>query len=370
MGLEKKKLALFFTCGVTLDLWERVGNFQREIQYYHVLAESFERIYFITYGGGRELRFKDKLAKNIEVLPKNSNLPSAIYQFLIPLKYRKELSRSDFYKTNQMGAAVPAILSKWIYRRRLIVRCGYEKLRFMEKRGTPKYRLMIVYLFEKLVYAIADRILVTSREEKEFVKDRFRIRSGRIDVIPNYVDVDIFRPMNIPKKQNRLFFVGRLSPEKNLYELIKAISGLEAKLIVFGSGALEGDLRLWAKKLNAQVEFRGNIPNHQLPKELNKSQLFILPSLYEGNPKALLEAMACGLPCIATNLNEIKELIQHKANGYLCEIDSESIRKAILEISRDRSLRKTIGQNARTTILKGFRLNDVIDEEIKVYESI
>lgn len=370
MGLEKKKLALFFTCGISLGTWQKAGILAREIKPYNYLAQHFNKIYFITYGGEGELGFKEKLAKNIEILPKRISLPSRLYQFLIPFLYRRELKDTDIYKTNQMGASLPAVLSKWLFKRKLIVRCGFERLKFMERDKKPSWRLWVIPFLERLAYGNADKILVTSLGDRQFVERRFKIPCLQIEVVPNYIDIDLFRPINLEKEKNRICFVGRLSPEKNLFNLIEAISGLNAKLVIFGSGPLREDLEITARKAGAQVELRGNIHNHQLPEELNKSELFILPSLYEGNPKVLLEAMACGLPCIGANIEGIKEIIQHKKNGYLCETDSESIKRAIMKVSEDKSLQEKMGQNARKGILANFSLDKTFAKEKKIYESI
>ncbi len=87
-------------------------------------------------------------------------------------------------------------------------------------------------------------------------------------------------------------------------------------------------------------------------------------------PKALLEAMACGLPCIGSNVEGIREIIKHKENGYLCETDAESIRQAILEVLEDGALRKNIGQNARRTIIDNFSLKKGLEKEVALYESL
>ncbi|HEC93684.1 MAG TPA: glycosyltransferase, partial [Candidatus Atribacteria bacterium] len=118
------------------------------------------------------------------------------------------------------------------------------------------------------------------------------------------------------------------------------------------------------------VEFGGSIPNKDLPIELNKSEIFILPSFFEGNPKALLEAMSCGLACIGTDVEGIREVIKHKENGYLCKTDPKSIKEAILEILNDRELETKISQNARKAILENFSLEKILEKEIKIYQSL
>ena len=136
----------------------------------------------------------------------------------------------------------------------------------------------------------------------------------------------LFRSLNEEKKKKSICFVGRLSEQKNLFSLVEATVGTQCTLTIIGSGNQKEDLEKYAKEKGIKAEFIGNIPNNELPKILNQYEIFLLPSLYEGMPKALLEAMACGLPCIGTYVEGIREIIKHKENGYLCTTDRKSTR--------------------------------------------
>jgi len=137
--------------------------------------------------------------------------------------------------------------------------------------------------------------------------------------------------------------------------------------LIVGNGSLSNQLR---KNLPDNVEIIERVANEKLPEEINKSKLFILPSNFEGCPKALLEAMSCQIPVIATNVPGIKEIIKHKENGYLCKPSAESIGRAIREVLADQELQKKISFNARKTILTEFSLEKLLDKEIKIYDQI
>jgi len=369
-NLKNKTLALFFTCGISLEIWKKVGNLEREIKLYNELAQRFKKIYFVTYGSKKEFSFQDKLAKNIEILPKKLFLPSKIYQFLIPIIFHKELKEADIYKTNQMAAAIPAFLSKRLYKKKLIIRCGYEWLEFLRKGKKPFLGRMIVFIIEKIAYKNSERIILSSEKDKRFVENNFKICSSKIEVIPNYIDMELFKPIKIEKYKSRVIFVGRLHKQKNIFNLIEAISGTSCGLAIIGCGSLREKIEATASEKGVSVEFKKNVPNEKLPEELNKSEIFILPSFYEGCPKALLEAMSCGLPCIGTNVEGIKEIIRHKENGYLCNTDASSIKKAIIEILQNNALQEKIGRGARQTILENFNLNKILEKEINIYETL
>jgi glycosyltransferase involved in cell wall biosynthesis len=369
-NLKDKKLALFFTKGISLKIWQKIGILDREIKPYKELAKNFKEIYFFTYGNKEDFEFQNILPENIKIVPKKWNLSSNFYSLFLPFFYRKKLKNIDILKTNQMNGAWTAVLTKWLYRKKLVVRCGYELLNSLEKADEPLWKKLIIELLEKIVYKSADKNILTSQKDSKFIENKFRIPSSKIEVIPNYIDVNLFKPLNIPKEKNGVIFVGRLEKVKNLINLIKATSNFSKKLILIGSGSLREKIENTALKEKTNIEFKNNIPNNRLPEELNKSEIFVLPSLREGFPKALLEAMSCGLPCIGTNVKGIREIIKHKENGYLCETDANSIRKAILEVLNNINLQKKIGQNARKTILENFNLEKILDKEIKIYETL
>lgn len=371
MELKNKKLALFFTTGVSLKTWEKIGNLNREIKPYKKLAKCFNEIYFFTYGEKDDLKYQNFLPENIKIFP-NKWIPSSkIYSFLLPLFYRKELKKVNILKTNQMSGSWTAWLAKFLFGKKLIVRCGYQWRWFLEKSKAKKWKIRLVSLIERFIYKKADAIVVTSARAKKDIEQHYRISSSKVHIIPNYIDTDLFRPKEAKKEKGRICFVGRLSPEKNLFNLLKSMDGLDVKLVIFGSGGLEKKLKDKAKKVKrAKIEFRGNIPNNFLPEELNKCELFILPSLYEGNPKALLEAMACGLPVIGTNVEGIREVIKHKENGYLCETNVNSIKEAIKKVLDNKKLQEKIGKNARQTIVDNFSLEKMLKKEISIYESL
>lgn len=363
------RLALFFTKGVSLEVWERVGMLSREIKPYQKLSNYFDEILFLTYGGKDDLKYKSLLDENIKILPNRLKLPPLIYSFLLPFLYRKELKEVDILKTNQVLGGWTAVIAMVLFKKKLIVRQGRQWSIFSEREGVKKWKMPIIHFLEKLAYKNADIIIVASEGERKFIKEKYDILSEKIKYIPNYIDTNLFKPLNIPK-ENRICFVGRLEEQKNLFNLIKAVSGLGIKLVIFGSGSQKRDLEDFAKKLKADVEFKGNIPNQDLPGEINKSKLFILPSLYEGCPKVLLEAMACGLPVIGTRVDGIKEIIRDNENGYLVETSADSIRKAIKEVLDNQNLQEKISQNARKTILDNFSLEKILEKEMSLYKKL
>ncbi|MBU1613022.1 glycosyltransferase, partial [Patescibacteria group bacterium] len=366
----KKTLALFFTRGVSLRVWDQVGNLAREIRPYNELAKVFTQIYFFTYGDQGDLQFKNQLAKNIVIVPKKWPVPDLWYELLLPLACRKELRASSVLKTNQMKGGLAALIAKWLYKKPLVVRCGFEWLMFCRQLNSLWIKQRVVYWIERIMYKHADHIILSARNSKDFVMNEFGVHGDKITLIGNYVDIELFKPQDTPKEPRTICFVGRLSEQKNLFNLITALMGMDVKLVLFGSGPLRDQLQEHARQLRVNVEFRGNIENQKLPVELNKCEMFILPSLYEGNPKVLLEAMACGLPVIATDVVGNRELIHNEENGLLCQTDADSIRAAVQKLLQNKELQLIIGKQARQTIVDNFALGVVLEKETRIYDEL
>ncbi|TFF87114.1 MAG: glycosyltransferase family 1 protein, partial [Promethearchaeota archaeon] len=187
----------------------------------------------------------------------------------------------------------------------------------------------------------------------------------------NFIDDSIFKPLKIPKKKTSILFIGRLDEQKNLFNLFDALSNLkEFDLDIIGTGPLERVLKKKANALGINVNFLGIFQNNKMPEIINQYELFILPSLWEGNPKVLLEAMSCGLACIGTNVRGIKNIINHKENGYLCERDVNSIKEAIKSVYDDNSLRNKMAFNAREFILENCSLDSIVKKEYSLYNEV
>lgn len=365
--LSDKKLVLFFTAGMSLKKWSDGGMLSREVRIYNELAKHFDKIYFLSYGGEEESEYKNLLAPNIELLQNKRRINLFIYSFIAPLIHGKAMKNADILKTNQMLGSWTAVIAKLFFRKKLVLRQGYQYSSTLKKKG-KKLLSFIASIIEFFSYKLADGIIVTSQSIKDFIVKKYKIEQEKIDVIPNYVDTEAFRPFESEKDAIRAIFVGRFDKEKNLFSLIDAVKDLDIKLVLIGKGPLEGALKKKVKEEGIEnVAFAGVIPNERLPEELNKSEIFMLPSLYEGNPKTLLEAMACGLPVIGTNVVGIKEVVKHKENGYLCGTSAEVIREATREVMTNENLRHNLAVNARDTIIKNYSSEKIVDKELKLY---
>lgn len=369
MAIRDKSLALIFTRDISLKRWIDGGTISREIRVYRILEKYFKQICFFTYDDtDAEESFPKHLGK-IKLYPKKSRFPSLVYSLLMPFMYKKELSGIDIIKTNQMDGAWATVIAKKLTHSKLVVRCGYQLYDFGVGEKFPWWKLQIIKVIERFVYQNADRIIVTTWVDKANIVNRYKVSDNTIAVVPNYIDTDLFIPNGkTVKKNNRLCYIGRLSPEKNIGSLIDAVDGLDVELIIIGDGSLKEKLISHAQKIKkSKIIFKGIVNNELLPTELVQSSIFVFPSLHEGCPKSLLEAMSCGVACIGSDVVGINNIIESGKNGLLCHPTAEGIREKITMLIKDPDLIVKLGAGARMTILENYSLKNVVKLEMEIY---
>ena len=364
-------LVLFFSRGISLTVWENNGLLERELAPYKKMLPHLDGIALITYGKDSDGSFIQDM-DGFEVLNNRWGLPTDLFSLLAPIIYRTKIRRATILKTNQINGWWTAGLAKLLFQKPLIVRCGYLLSLDQERKGFGKFRTNLVSLLEKIAFQYADAIIVTTPQIKEAVIQRYHLSFDKINIIPNSINPDVFCPIpNIDKDPYRLGFVGRFSQEKNLPLLIEAISGIQdVSLLLIGDGDQRQEIETKALGLGVSIEFCGNVPNYRLPELLNTCQAFILPSQWEGMPKALLEAMSCGLPVIGTDVPGIRDLIVHDQNGYLCAPTIKGLREAIRSVLNDKSLCDRLGRRARDFILQNFTLEQSVSKELALLKSL
>lgn len=175
-----------------------------------------------------------------------------------------------------------------------------------------------------------------------------------------------------------LVFVGRMQPQKGLDILLQALARLKAlhlavdwTLTVFGDGLCRAEYESLANNLGIaeQVQFKGQIPD--VPARLLTTDLFILPSRAEGMSNALLEAMAAGMPCIATCIAGNTDLIEDGVNGLLVPPgDPEALAGALASLLDSQTLREKLALGARKTICQYYTIESVADRYVNLYQNL
>ena len=266
-----------------------------------------------------------------------------------------------------MDGSWSAIISSKLYRKPILNRTGFTLSLFGKRKGFSSIKQLGVKIVEGFSYKNADVSVVASVEDKEYLIDAYDLRRDQLRVIHNYIDTNLFKPIKCRKFSKKAVFIGRLEAQKNLFRVLKACSNAGLDLDIYGEGQLKDSLIKYSKTLRTKVNFMGIVNNSQLPLILNKYKFFILGSLYEGMPKTLLEAMACGCICIGTKVSGINEVIINGENGYLANgTDIYSLTKALRSAIKSKD-KTRITENARETILENFSLEKIVSNERKLF---
>jgi glycosyltransferase involved in cell wall biosynthesis len=371
------KLLVFFTYGVSLKQWHDKGLLQREVRLYQELINQYEiKVGFITYGNETDFEYKD-LIGDIEIIPIYSFIKKPKNKFLqilqsvlFPWRLKGHLENSDIYKTNQMLGSWVSVISKILYRKQLIVRCGYELFDFALKANKNFLYKSFVYFISWFSYKNANIIHVATSQDKGFVMNQFKIKSNKIRIFPNWIDISKYKPYRKTHKKDSILFVGRLNRQKNISLLLHSLVGTNIPLDIVGTGELEASLRKEATDLGVTVKFLGNIANNKMPEIYNDYQVYVLCSYYEGNPKTLLEAMSCGCAVIGTDVPGIREIISHEKNGLLVLEDKKYLRIQISRLYHDKSLSTDLGNQAVKYIEANNSLENAVINEMQSYHSV
>ena len=343
--------------------------FDREVALYERLRDKGVCVSFVTYGNANDLDYRERLPR-IEILCNRWGLPNRFYEKFLHRLHGISQKSCDLIKTNQMSGANVALKSARVLNKPLIARCGYMFSDHVARQyGDGSSRARKARKLEQHIFKSADRIVVTTKKMAKEIREGLPGVSGKIVVIPNYVEIDRFCPADT-KKDYDIIFIGRLTNQKNPTALLEAVMRLKYHTIMIGDGPLEKELKEKYENLNSRLEWRANIPNSELPGYMNRSKIFVLPSHYEGHPKTLIEAMSCGMPVIGADSPGIREIIRHGENGWLCGTDVESIGKAIRKLLKDPALAQRFGDNARQFVLQNCALEDIVEKELKVIKEV
>lgn len=268
------------------------------------------------------------------------------------------------------------------------IRVVYTAHGFHFYKGAPFKNWLFYYPAEKLLSYWTDLLITVNKEDEQFA--RRHLRAGQICRIPGIgIEPGRFcgssakeqaaerrksrerwcKKQQIPENAQILLSVGELSRRKNHQDVLKALSGLCSKdvyYIICGQGELREKLMKQACALGIAKYVR--IPGYveDVKSLYALADLFLFPSLQEGLPVALMEAMAAGLSCIASDIRGNRELIDYRGGRLFSPGKSIQLREAIREFLQDPSLRETCGKYNQKKI-EGFSLELVQQQMQQIY---
>jgi glycosyltransferase involved in cell wall biosynthesis len=256
--------------------------------------------------------------------------------------------------------------------------------------ASPTFRAKLAHLImwrlskiEETAAKNATLITTVSNYSSGKLVQFYGVDKAKIRVVPNGVDTERFKPSKSGEKIKRqigldsklcVLFVGRLIPRKGLPFLIEAANHIvkehsQTMFVVVGDGPLKNNIRAQLEKLNLSSNFvlLGDVNERVLPALYNCADVFVLPSIQEGQGIALLEAQATGKPVVAFNVSGVREAVLDKETGFLMKPDSRQLAEAVLKLLANYSLREKMGSKGREFVSANFSWDVCAQRMLKVY---
>jgi len=279
--------------------------------------------------------------------------------------------------------------------------------------GSDRLYKWLIHPWYTLVFRHADAATAISNYLIERAVQN-GIEREQITLVPNGVDVDRFAPLpavggltsrspdsyrggemsdleeqahthssketqHIRKKLNLgadeiiVFTASRLVQKNGIGDLVSAMKYLpdNIKLVIAGDGEEKEALKARAYKWGEKVQFVGSVPHEKLPAYLHASDVFVRPSLSEGMGNSFIEAMAAGVPVVATEVGGIPDFLEHEQTGLFCNVkDPQSIALQITRLLDDEVLRKRVVQNAQEMVEERYSWNIIAERMKEVFDKI
>ena len=292
-----------------------------------------------------------------------------LHTLLLPLRHRQALAGCSVLRVFQITGAVPAIVARRWLGVPFVVTYGFRYSTLTRSPLTRTLRRVV----ESSALAAADAVIVTTPALEAYVRSR-RPR-GEVHLVPNGVDTTLFRPVVRPPRDVReVLYVGRLSEEKNLGALVEAAARVKrapVRITLVGDGPERGRLESRARALDVALQVRPVVPHPEVAGLMAAADAFVLASFTEGHPKVLLEAMAAGTPCIASDCDGNRSLVAEGRTGLLFDAYRPDELAAQLDrVLSDADLAAGLAAAAREQVTSRYDLGALVATEIALLKRL
>jgi glycosyltransferase involved in cell wall biosynthesis len=230
----------------------------------------------------------------------------------------------------------------------------------------------------------ADLVVTVSKYSAERIVKLYDVDKIKIRVVPNGVDAERFKPVGGGEKLKKrlglsnkqiVLFVGRLMPRKGLPFLVEAARQVvkerdKTVFLIVGDGPLKNPLTSQLEKIHRSKHFvfLGDMKDTLLPALYDSADVFVLPSIQEGQGIALLEAQASAKPVVAFKVGGVNEAVREGVNGLLVQRgNSDGLADAILRLLSNSSLRLKMGAVGREFVLANYTWGICAEKMLRVY---
>jgi colanic acid/amylovoran biosynthesis glycosyltransferase len=228
----------------------------------------------------------------------------------------------------------------------------------------------------KQLFTLADGIIcLTGSDAQELIQ--IGVQSNKIHVISNGVNEDFFNYCAEDDGQTVVWH-GRFVPQKGLHYFVKTARMIKGSLPnvrfrMLGSGPQFDEIQRMVESagLKDRFEFLGKIPWDEVPRAISSASLYMLPSLREGMPWSILEAMSCGKPVVAFSIPGVVDLVEVDGTGYLTDSgDVKMLAKHAIHLLENTSLRGSFGLRARRIVEEKYTWAKIAARTIKLYRRV
>lgn len=307
--------------------------------------------------------------------------------FSVMLAFKLFVMRKQYDLVHFQGASIPLIvclpllklIKKKVSAKILASRLGTEA-------GALKGRYLFIGNILAWILRRTDAFVAISQEIADGLKND-GVQLEKIYKITNFVDISRFQPLDSDErsmlkrtlsldKDIIINFTGRIVGRKGIDVLINAMATnrellLSSILIIVGSGPDEDKMKNLVSRLGIDNNIRFLGQTSEVVRYYQASDIFVLPSYAEGMSNSLLEAMACGLPVIASRIGGVVDVIEDGKTGILFEPgDISGLSSALVRLANDAELRQRLGIEARKKMVKDFSIERVAEEYIKFFENV
>lgn len=365
--------------------------------YIYDLATSLpKREFDITVAAGGSGPLLDKLAHRgirtvrLSAMERDVHLMKEFYSFFklirLIISAKPDIIHLNSSKAGALGAlaAFTAKIFSRVHPRVVFTVHGWG---FKEDRG--KFQKCIIFLISWFSSLLQDKLIVLTRADLQSA--RHFIPQRKLTLIPLGISDSAFLPRAeahdffsrqssspLPPQTLIIGAIAELTKNKGLSHLIDAIHRMTNKTgdtifhcVIMGEGEEKKSLHQQAERLEVanHISFLGFVSDAK--KYLSGFDIFVLPSLKEGLPYVIMEAMNAGLPVVASNVGGIPDLLAHRMSGSLVPAkDSKTLASELILLLRDRDTRKKFGENAQKSVRANFSFNQMIEQTISLYHEI
>jgi glycosyltransferase involved in cell wall biosynthesis len=366
------ELGLLPALGSGIGELSRTGQASRLIEgYLRPYACAFARVWYFTYLPEALADFTDDraLADAVRLLAPRRPRARLLRAFEMPVRHRRQFKRCAVFRVFQLTGIMPALMARAWWGTPFVTTYGFWYTR-LARTGVSRIGMRVL---ERVGLGRAAAVIVTTEELRAHVATI--APAERIHLIPNGVDLGRFAPAKRRASRGAIVYIGRLSEEKNLSTLVQAAAALRrhvpGRLVMIGAGPLKDRLEAEARAAGVPAEFPGVVDHQLIPRWLEEADAFVLPSFTEGHPKALIEAMAAGVPCIASDCAGNRALVKDRDAGLLFDPrDPAALAEALERVLTDETLASTLGRRGHDLVAREYDLGRLVRSEVDLLERV